>query len=71
MTDLNEIYKSVLDSDNAAVVICDLEHIIIYMNPTAIVRYEKWGGYSKYIDECPAVCRAFSFQTIKFQITNY
>ena len=44
MTDLNEIYKSVLEADRAAVVICDLEHIIIYMNPTAIRRYEKWGG---------------------------
>ncbi|MCR5250346.1 MAG: fatty acid/phospholipid synthesis protein PlsX [Lachnospiraceae bacterium] len=44
MTDLNEIYKSVLEADRAAVVICDLEHIIIYMNPAAIARYEKWGG---------------------------
>ena len=44
MTDLNEIYKSVLEADRAAVVICDLEHIIIYMNPTAIRRYDKWGG---------------------------
>ncbi len=44
MTKLNEIYKSVLDADRAAVVICDLEHIIIYMNPTAIDRYKKWGG---------------------------
>ena len=44
MTDLNEIYKSVLEADRAAVVICDLEHIIIYMNPTAIRRYDRWGG---------------------------
>lgn len=44
MTDLNEIYKSVLEADRAAVVICDLEHIIIYMNPTAIRRYDHWGG---------------------------
>lgn len=44
MTDLNEIYKSVLEADRAAVVICDLEHIIIYMNPAAIGRYAKWGG---------------------------
>lgn len=44
MTDLKEIYKSVLEADRAAVVICDLEHIIIYMNPAAIERYEKWGG---------------------------
>jgi PAS domain-containing protein len=44
MTDLKEIYKSVLDADRAAVVICDLEHTIIYMNPAAIERYAKWGG---------------------------
>lgn len=44
MTDINEIYKSVLEADRAAVVICDLEHTIIYMNPVAIERYSKWGG---------------------------
>ena len=44
MTDINEIYKSVLEADRAAVVICDLEHTIIYMNPAAIDRYAKWGG---------------------------
>ena len=44
MADLNEIYKSVLDADRAAVVICDLEHTIVYMNQAAVERYEKWGG---------------------------
>ena len=44
MIDLNQIYKSVLEADRAAVVICDLDHKIIYMNPTAISRYQKWGG---------------------------
>ena len=44
MAELNEIYKSVLEADRAAVVICDLEHTIIYMNPVAIERYAKWGG---------------------------
>ena len=42
--DINTVYKSVLEADRAAVVICDLEHKIIYMNPAAISRYEKWGG---------------------------
>jgi PAS domain-containing protein len=37
-------YKSVLDQDRAAVVICNLKHEIIYMNPSAIEHYEKWGG---------------------------
>ena len=44
MTDINEIYKSVLEADRAAVVICDIEHTIIYMNPAAVERYAKWGG---------------------------
>ena len=44
MINLNNVFKSVLEADRAAVVICDLEHIIIYMNPVAIARYEKWGG---------------------------
>ena len=44
MADINEIFRSVLEADRAAVVICDLEHTIIYMNPVAIERYAKWGG---------------------------
>ena len=44
MIDLNEVYKSVLEADKAAVVICNLDHKIIYMNPASICRYEKWGG---------------------------
>ncbi len=43
-TELYDIFKSVIDMDTAAVVICDLEHTIIYMNPAACARYEKWGG---------------------------
>jgi hypothetical protein len=37
-------YKSVLDQDRAAVVICNLKHEIIYMNSAAVQNYEKWGG---------------------------
>ena len=44
MTDISNIFKSVLESDRSAVVICDLDHKIIYMNPVAVKRYEKWGG---------------------------
>lgn len=40
----NNFFKSVIDSDDAPVVICDLEHTIVYMNPTAVKRYEKRGG---------------------------
>ena len=44
MDNLNKIFQSVLEADRAAIVICDFEHKIIYMNPAAVARYEKWGG---------------------------
>ena len=31
--------KSVLDADTAPIVICDLEHTVVYMNPASILRY--------------------------------
>ncbi|MBE6837248.1 MAG: fatty acid/phospholipid synthesis protein PlsX [Ruminococcus sp.] len=42
--DISVFLKSVIDTDIAPVVICDLEHIIVYMNPSAVSSYEKWGG---------------------------
>ncbi len=33
------LFKSVLEQDKAPVVICDLEHTVVYMNPSAIERY--------------------------------
>ena len=44
MADLNAYFKSIIDQDREAVVICDLNHIIIYMNPAAVVDYGKYGG---------------------------
>lgn len=41
-----EFFRSVLEEDRAAVVLCDLGHKIVYMNPAAIKRYEKQGGAS-------------------------
>ena len=32
-------FKSVIDADTAPVVICDLEHTVVYMNPAAVLRY--------------------------------
>ncbi len=37
-------YMSIVQQDRAAVVICNLQHEIIYMNPAAVQNYEKWGG---------------------------
>ena len=42
--DMLKIYKAVLDADRAAVVLCTLDHTIVYMNKTACERYAKWGG---------------------------
>ena len=38
---LNKLLKSVLDQDTAPVVVCDIDDIIAYMNPSAITRYHK------------------------------
>ena len=37
--ELYKLLKSVLDQDKAPVVICDMDDIIVYMNPSAIKRY--------------------------------
>ena len=42
--ELSQFFKSIIDQDRCAVVICDLEHTIIYMNPVACERYGKYGG---------------------------
>ena len=44
MAGLNAYFKSIIDQDREAVVICDLDHIILYMNPAAVVDYGKYGG---------------------------
>jgi len=42
--DLSAFFKSIIDQDQTSVVICDLEHKIIYMNPASIKNYQKRGG---------------------------
>ena len=42
--DLSPFFRSVLEQDRSAVVLCDLEHTILYMNPAARERYAKYGG---------------------------
>ena len=43
---MEEFFKSIIDQDNCAVVVCDTEHKIVYMNPAAINHYAKYGGAS-------------------------
>ena len=35
---INSFFKSVIDSDKAPIVICDLENTVVYMNPASIAR---------------------------------
>lgn len=42
--ELTLYFKSIIDQDRCAVVICNLQHEIIYMNPAAVSRYENYGG---------------------------
>lgn len=42
--ELSAYFKSIIDQDRASVVICDLQHTIIYMNPAAARNYAKRGG---------------------------
>lgn len=53
--ELSKYFKSIMEQDRCAVVICNLEDEIIYMNPSAVARYAKWGGQAligKSIFDC-------------------
>ena len=38
---LYKFFKSILEQDTAPIVVCDMDDIIVYMNPSAIERYHK------------------------------
>lgn len=42
--DMSSYFKSIIDQDRSAVVICNLQHEIIYMNPSAVESYGRRGG---------------------------
>lgn len=42
--ELSIYFKSIIDQDICPIVICNLSHEIIYMNPEAVERYAKRGG---------------------------
>ncbi len=44
MPQMTDFYKSIIDQDRNAIVICNLQHEIIYMNPAAVANYKKSGG---------------------------
>ena len=41
---MNEYFKSIVDQERVSVVICNLQHEIIYMDSTAVASYTKRGG---------------------------
>lgn len=44
--ELAQFFKSIIEEDRSPVVICNLNHTIIYMNPAACENYKKRGGSS-------------------------
>lgn len=36
---LNQLFKSIIDSDRAPIVVCDMDSVVVYMNPASIARY--------------------------------
>ena len=42
--DLNIYFKSIIDMDNTDIIVCDLNHTIIYANPKAVNTYSKRGN---------------------------
>lgn len=38
--DTSIFLKSIIDSDLAPIVVCDVKHTVVYMNPSSIARYK-------------------------------
>ena len=41
---LPTLFQSVIDQDDAPIVICDLAHTMVYLNPAAEASYARYGG---------------------------
>jgi len=42
--DLSPFFKSIVEQDDQAIVVCDTMHTVIYMNPAAVEEYNRRGG---------------------------
>lgn len=69
-TNSSYYFKSIIDQDRAAVVICNLNHEIIYMNPAAVVNYGKRGG-DKLIGRSLLECHNKESQEKIRQVTEW
>ncbi len=38
---MEQLFKSILEQDKAPIVVCDMESTVVYMNPSAIARYQR------------------------------
>ena len=38
---MEQFFKSILEQDSAPIVVCNMESVVVYMNPTAILRYKR------------------------------
>lgn len=52
---LEQMMRSVIEMERASVVLCDLEHTIVYMNPAAKKNYQKYGG-GELVGKCLLNC---------------
>ena len=67
---LTTYFKSVLEQDRAPIVLCDLEHTIIYMNKAAANRYENRGGYS-LVGKSLMVCHSPKSQELISKVLSW
>lgn len=65
-----DFYKSIIDQDRSAIVICNLKHEIIYMNPAAIENNSKWGG-EKLIGQSIMECHNAESQEKMKQVVEW
>ena len=36
---LNQLFKSIIDSDRAPIVVCNMDSVVVYMNPASLAYY--------------------------------
>lgn len=68
--ELYDYFKSIIDNDRSAIVVCNLDHTIIYMNPSAKERYAKSGG-AELIGKSLLGCHNENSSELINKITDY
>lgn len=65
-----DYFKSVLEADRAAVVLCNLKNEIVYMNPAAAKRYQGAGGY-ELVGKSLFACHNMASKAIIEKVVNW